>query len=141
MRAVLFDFDGTLADSAPDLGAALNRMRAVRQMDPVPVEVLRGYASSGARGLPQASTRVRVALLEPRPATGDGIEAAVDRLERVFTLIGSPAYRLEREAFRGSQVQFLAAAYSPCRIMALRRTRTPRPLDIPVRFRAWALLP
>ncbi len=51
MRAVLFDFDGTLADSAPDLGAALNRMRADRNMDALPVEVLRGYASSGARGL------------------------------------------------------------------------------------------
>ncbi len=51
MRAVLFDFDGTLADSAPDLGAALNRMRADRGLAAVPIETLRAYASSGARGL------------------------------------------------------------------------------------------
>lgn len=51
MRAVLFDFDGTLADSAPDLGAALNRMRAGRGLDALPIETLRAYASSGARGL------------------------------------------------------------------------------------------
>lgn len=51
MRAVLFDFDGTLADSAPDLGAALNRMRADRGLAALPVETLRRHASSGARGL------------------------------------------------------------------------------------------
>ena len=51
MRAALFDFDGTLADTAADLGAALNRMRADRGLAPLPVETLRRYASSGARGL------------------------------------------------------------------------------------------
>ncbi len=49
--AVLFDLDGTLADTAPDLGAALNRVRADRGLDPVPLERLRPYASHGARGL------------------------------------------------------------------------------------------
>ncbi len=51
MRAVLFDFDGTLADTAPDLGRALNRMRAERGMPELPVATVRPYASSGARGL------------------------------------------------------------------------------------------
>jgi len=51
MRAVLFDFDGTLADTAADLGAALNRMRTDRGLPALPVEAVRGYASSGARGL------------------------------------------------------------------------------------------
>lgn len=50
-RAVLFDFDGTLADSAPDLAAALNEMRAARRLDRLPLDRLRPYASSGARGL------------------------------------------------------------------------------------------
>jgi N-acetyl-D-muramate 6-phosphate phosphatase len=49
--AVLFDLDGTLADSAGDLAAALNRMRAERGLAPVPVDVLRPHASAGARGL------------------------------------------------------------------------------------------
>jgi len=50
-RAVLFDFDGTLADTAADLVRALNRLRADRGMPEVPLEKLRQYASAGARGL------------------------------------------------------------------------------------------
>jgi len=51
VKAVLFDLDGTLADSAPDLAAALNRIREDRGLDPVPVERLRAFASAGARGM------------------------------------------------------------------------------------------
>jgi len=51
LHAVLFDFDGTLADTAPDLGGALNRLRAERGLPALPIEEVRGYASSGARGL------------------------------------------------------------------------------------------
>lgn len=49
--AVLFDLDGTLADTAGDLGGALNQLRVQRGLDPLPLEVLRPYASAGARGL------------------------------------------------------------------------------------------
>ena len=49
--AVLFDLDGTLADSAGDLALALNRIRESRGLAPVPPAELRPYASSGARGL------------------------------------------------------------------------------------------
>lgn len=49
--AVLFDLDGTLADTAPDLGAALNRVRRDRGLEPVPLETLRSASSHGARGL------------------------------------------------------------------------------------------
>ena len=51
MRAVLFDFDGTLADTAPDLGGALNRMLTGRGRPALPLEAVRPHASSGARGL------------------------------------------------------------------------------------------
>lgn len=50
-QAVLFDLDGTLADTAPDLGGALNRMRERRGLAPLPIERLRPVASSGARGM------------------------------------------------------------------------------------------
>jgi N-acetyl-D-muramate 6-phosphate phosphatase len=51
VTAVLFDLDGTLADSAGDLAAAVNRMRAERGLPPVGVDALRPHASAGARGL------------------------------------------------------------------------------------------
>ena len=51
MRAVLFDFDGTLADTAPDLGGALNRMLTRRGRPALPLDAVRPHASSGARGL------------------------------------------------------------------------------------------
>lgn len=49
--AVLFDLDGTLADTAPDLARALNRVRAAQGLEPMPLETTRSYTSSGARGL------------------------------------------------------------------------------------------
>ncbi|HXF67263.1 MAG TPA: phosphoglycolate phosphatase [Burkholderiales bacterium] len=51
VRAVLFDLDGTLADTAPDLNAALNRVRAARGLAPLPLSATRCHASRGARGL------------------------------------------------------------------------------------------
>lgn len=48
---MLFDLDGTLADTAPDLARALNRVRAANDLAPMPVELTRSYTSSGARGL------------------------------------------------------------------------------------------
>jgi phosphoglycolate phosphatase len=51
VKAILFDLDGTLADTAPDLGHALNRQRVARGLPALPIEVIRTEASAGARGL------------------------------------------------------------------------------------------
>ena len=50
-RGMLFDLDGTLADTAPDLAAAANAMRIARGLDALPLDALRPVASQGARGL------------------------------------------------------------------------------------------
>ena len=50
-QAVLFDLDGTLIDSAPDLGAAADRMRVERGLPSLPLERYRPMAGAGARGM------------------------------------------------------------------------------------------
>ena len=50
-RAVLFDLDGTLIDSAPDLAGACNDMREARGLAPLPFETLRRMVGAGVRGM------------------------------------------------------------------------------------------
>jgi phosphoglycolate phosphatase len=50
-EAVLFDLDGTLADTAPDLAGALNKLLLEHERSPLPIEKLRPHVSSGARGM------------------------------------------------------------------------------------------
>ncbi len=52
-KAVLFDLDGTLADSAEDIAASANHVRRAFDLDPLPLEVLRGYVGDGIRMLMQ----------------------------------------------------------------------------------------
>lgn len=51
IRAVLFDLDGTLIDSAPDLGAAADKMRTDRGLPSLPMARYRPMAGAGARGM------------------------------------------------------------------------------------------
>ncbi len=51
VRAVLFDLDGTLVDSAPDLGAAADKLRVDRGLPSLPLERYRPLAGAGARGM------------------------------------------------------------------------------------------
>ena len=50
-QGVFFDLDGTLADTAPDLVAATNKLLIARNLVPKSYELLRPHASAGARGL------------------------------------------------------------------------------------------
>jgi len=69
--ALLLDLDGTLLDTAPDMGAALNRLRVEHDLEALPAEVIRPVVSHGAMRL--------VALGFPA-AAGDEFE----RLRRRF---------------------------------------------------------
>lgn len=50
-QAVLFDLDGTLIDSAPDLAGAANELRALHGLPALPYEALRPMVGAGARGM------------------------------------------------------------------------------------------
>ena len=63
-HGVLFDLDGTLIDSAPDLAGAANRLRADHGLEPLPLETLRPMVGSGARGM--VGVAFGVAPGEPR---------------------------------------------------------------------------
>lgn len=58
IRAVLFDLDGTLADTALDLGGALNRLLRQKGLPEVPMTAIRPIASHGANGLIQLGANI-----------------------------------------------------------------------------------
>ena len=76
-QAVLFDFDGTLADTAADLGAAVNELRRLKGLNELPVAEVRPYASMGARGL----LRVGLGLTPEDPAYLSMRNAFLDRYD------------------------------------------------------------
>lgn len=58
-QLVLFDLDGTLIDSAPDLAAAANAMRTARGLEPLPMAALRPMVGTGARGMVGAAFGIK----------------------------------------------------------------------------------
>lgn len=75
-RACLFDLDGTLVDSAPDLAAAANRMRAALGLPPLPVERVAAFVG---KGIPML---VRRALVDDLAGGAD--EALVARALPIY---------------------------------------------------------
>lgn len=59
IATVLFDLDGTLCDTAPDLSWALDRVRAERGLEPLPYAQLRAVVSHGAGAMIEAGFQVR----------------------------------------------------------------------------------
>jgi phosphoglycolate phosphatase len=57
--AVLFDLDGTLVDSAPDLAGSANDLRQARGLPPLPYQSLRPFVGTGARGMVGAAFGVQ----------------------------------------------------------------------------------
>ena len=69
--------------------------------------------SSGSRKLPQASAKVRAALLERRAMGAHDVDAEVARLMRLLTLIGSPAFRPDPAAFKARLTASVKRAWRP----------------------------
>jgi 2-phosphoglycolate phosphatase len=99
IRTVLFDLDGTLLDTAPDLADALNSVLVERQRDPLPYEKIRGVVSHGGMalirlgfGIPQTDPDfeplrqrlldIYLANIANRTRPFPGITQLLDELER-----------------------------------------------------------
>jgi phosphoglycolate phosphatase len=103
-RAALFDLDGTLLDSAPDMLATANRMRAARGVGAMTLDVLRPHVSKGARAMlaaafPDMEQGVREALvpefltiyqeeLGRHSVLFDGVAEMLDALEKAGSTWG-----------------------------------------------------
>jgi len=67
IAAILFDLDGTLIDTAPDMGAALNNLLIEEGLAPIPLEIIRPYVSQGALVLTRLGFSKQVADSEIEP--------------------------------------------------------------------------
>jgi N-acetyl-D-muramate 6-phosphate phosphatase len=84
-KAALFDLDGTLLDSAPDMLAAISTMRAVRGRPPMTLAGLRPHVSRGARAMAAA------AFPDADPAEREGwIPEFLDAYQQALGRHGAP---------------------------------------------------
>jgi N-acetyl-D-muramate 6-phosphate phosphatase len=84
VKAVLFDLDGTVVDSAPDLAGAANALRSARGLPPLPLSQLRPSVGSGARGMVLGALGLAI--------DDDGFEAAKQEFLQLYE------FRLSQES-------------------------------------------
>ena len=113
--AVLFDLDGTLADTAGDLVNAVNRVRQDRGLPPVPIADIRAHASAGARGM--LGKALGVTPTDPDyPAMRDAFlayyEAGLDETTRLFDGIDALLAILEKRGIPWGVVTNKAERYT-----------------------------
>ena len=121
-RAVLFDLDGTLIDSAPDLAGAGNDMRVARGLAPHPLSHFRPMVGSGARGM-----LARALGIGPDDATFDDLrdeflsryEARMTRDTQVFPQMQPVLEALTRNAMPWGIVTNKATRFSEPLVRAL----------------------
>lgn len=118
-RAVLFDLDGTLLDSAPDMLAAINAMREARGVEPMELAALRPHVSKGARAMvaasfPEVDASTRETWI---PEFLDCYRAALGRFGGPFEGIEPALAAIERAGSRWGIItnkpEALAAALMP----------------------------
>jgi N-acetyl-D-muramate 6-phosphate phosphatase len=122
VRAVLFDLDGTLIDSAPDLAGAGNDMRCARGLPPLPLSHFRPMVGSGARGMLGRALQV-----QPQDAEFEALrdeflqryEARMTRETRVFEAMQPVLDALQRDARPWGIVTNKATRFSEPLVRAL----------------------
>jgi phosphoglycolate phosphatase len=69
LSAVIFDLDGTLVDTAPDLHAATNHVLSTLKRRPISVEQVRAFVGHGARALITRGPAILLILVPSRRST------------------------------------------------------------------------
>ena len=121
-RVVLFDLDGTLIDSAPDLAGACNDMRVAHGLAPLPFEALRPMVGSGARGMIRAGFSLApgdLAYLELRDEFLRRYELRMTVATRVFADIPPLLAELRRQGVAWGIVTNKAARFAEPLLAAL----------------------
>lgn len=101
IKAVLFDLDGTLADTALDLGFALNEQRRRHGLPPLPHEQIRPYASHGTVGLLDVGFQLTPEDANFKPMREEYLALYTDNLCRLTCLFEGMAKTLEELEQRG----------------------------------------
>ena len=78
-QAILFDLDGTLIDSAPDIAAAVNELLAQDALPPLSVDAVRGMIGNGVKKLVE-----RAYAASGEPVEADGLDQATDRMMGIY---------------------------------------------------------
>jgi phosphoglycolate phosphatase len=113
--AVFFDLDGTLADTAPDLAAALNALRAEHALPPLPLASVRPCVSGGSPALlGLAFGRSDPGDLDYRALRGRFLDLYGERVARETFFFPGIAEVLD--ALGGSGVPFGVVTNKPARL-------------------------
>ena len=123
IHCVLFDLDGTLADTAPDLAGALNRTRVEDGMPALPLSLLRPVTSQGVRGLLRVGYEIqdkddpRYAKLAERVLANYSANICVDT--RLFDGIATLLESIESDGLRWGIVTNKHARFTEPLVAAL----------------------
>lgn len=101
IRSILFDLDGTLADSAPDLCAAGNHLRALTGLPALPFAALRGLCGKGARGLVWGALRIPTDAQSFRPFQQEFLRWYAEHMRDHLRLMPGVAEMLDELEHRG----------------------------------------
>ncbi len=154
IEAVLFDLDGTLADTAPDMALTVNRMLERRGREPVPVELVRPHVSKGARGMIGAAFGLTpedagfqvlreefLSLYGENLCVGTrlfpGMEDLLDELEAAGVAWGVVTNKFER--FAVPLIEALGLAERACVVVGGDTCPRPKPFPDPLLFAAASL--
>ncbi len=124
--AVLFDLDGTLVDSAPDLGAAADKLRVERGLPSLPLEQYRPLAGAGARGMLSVAfgiTPEHPDFLELRDAFFANYEACILERTDVFPGIAQMIAQIEERGLPWGIVTNKATRFTQPLVQAMELLR------------------